>query len=105
MLVRKISLRLDSKTFEKVKFKAALAGVNISEYIRHTLVSAKPPVHKFDKITIYKLSKVVSILNQVALTISSKEQLSSDYLLNILAEIYKLLDEIFKKIEGEKDVS
>ena len=96
MLKHRLTIRINDYLFEKIKSQANLTGLSISHYIRQALSKAKPPMHKFDKEVVYKLSKVGSNLNQLLYKINNKECASDENILKILIEIYNVLNEILK---------
>lgn len=101
MLKHRLTIRINDDLFEKIKSQANLTGLSISRYIRQALFKTKPPMHKFDKEVVYKLSEVGSNLNQLVYKIDNKECVSNENILKILIEIYNVLNEISKNI-GDK---
>lgn len=101
MLKHRLTIRISDFLFEKIKSQANLTGLSISQYIRQSLSKTKPPMHKFDKEVVYKLSKVGSNLNQLLYKINNKECLSNENILRILIEIYSVLNEISKNIKDK----
>ena len=98
----RITIRLDTKEYEKLKLNAKNADRPISAYIRESSLGKrlheKPP-NDFYKV-LWNIDKIGTNLNQIAVRVNTYKYLDEKELIKIIAELDKLTNELRKKYVG-----
>ena len=89
----KLTIRLDDNEINQVNLNASISGLNKSSYIRHVLINAKPPIHKFDKAMIIQVAKIGNNINQIAKHVNIDKVIDGVVLKQII-DINKKLDDL-----------
>ena len=76
-----------------MNLNALISGLNKSSYIRHVLINAKPPIHKFDKAMIIQVSKIGNNINQIAKYVNIYKVIDGVVLKQII-DVNKKLDDL-----------
>ena len=76
-----------------MNLNALISGLNKSSYIRHVLINAKPPIHKFDKAMIIQVSKIGNNINQIAKHVNIDKVIDGVVLKQII-DVNKKLDDL-----------
>lgn len=62
-----------------------MAGITVSSYIRNAVSSSKPPIRKFDKAMMVKISKIGNNLNQIARYVNLNKSIDQIVLKHIIS--------------------
>ena len=84
-----------------MNLNALISGLNKSSYIRHVLINAKPPIHKFDKAMIIQVSKIGNNINQIAKHVNIDKVIDGVVLKQII-DVNKKLDDLMLKKQNPR---